>query len=147
MQGSHVIFLADTWLSPQQNQDTIILKDFYQYWLDSTHVSSHRGMLMYIKQKMKQTLTHMWDTKFLELCQCDIPFQNTKLQLVCLYKPPTTLLKQFKHESIRKVLFETELKFCSKVTSFRSQTWLLLLVCLGKCFPFEKPKDCCSIQF
>ena len=50
-------------------------------------------------------------------------------------------------ESIRKVLFETELKFCSKVTSFCSQTWLLLLVCLGKCFPFEKPKDCCSIQF
>ena len=48
---------------------------------------------------------------------------------------------------IRKVLFETELKFCSKVTSFRSQTWLLLLVCLGKCFPFEKPKDCCTIQF
>ena len=49
--------------------------------------------------------------------------------------------------SIREVLFETELKFCSKVTSFCSQTWLLLLVCLGKCFPFEKPKDCCSIQF
>ena len=31
MQGSHVIFLAETWLSPQQNQDTTILKDFCQY--------------------------------------------------------------------------------------------------------------------
>ena len=34
--------------------------------------------------------------------------------------------------SIWKVLSETELKFSSKLTSFRSQTWLLLLVCLGK---------------
>ena len=50
-------------------------------------------------------------------------------------------------ESIWKVLSKTELKFCSKLTSFRSQTWLLLLVCLGKCFPFEYPKECCSIQF
>ena len=31
MQGSHVTFLAETWLSPQQNQDTTILKDFCQY--------------------------------------------------------------------------------------------------------------------
>ena len=46
-----------------------------------------------------------------------------------------------------KVLSETELKFSSKLTSFCSQTWLLLLVCLGKCFPFEYPKECCSIQF
>ena len=59
MQGSHVIFLAETWLSLQQNQDTTILKDFCQYWLDSTHVSSHRGMLMCIKQNMNQTLTYM----------------------------------------------------------------------------------------
>ena len=51
------------------------------------------------------------------------------------------LLNQFE-----RFLFETELKFCSKLTSFCSQTWLLLLVCLGKCFPFEIPKDCCSIQ-
>ena len=54
----------------------------------------------------------------------------------------------FKHNStFWKVLSETELKFCSKLTSFRSQTWLLLLVCLRKCFPFEYPKECCSIQF
>ena len=58
-----------------------------------------------------------------------------------------SVLGNSKCESIRKVLFETELKFCSKVTSFHSQTWLFLLVCLGKCFPFEKPKDCCTIQF
>ena len=59
MQGSHVIFSAETWLSSQQKQDTTILKDFCQYGLDITHVSSHRGMLMYIKQKINQTLTHM----------------------------------------------------------------------------------------
>ena len=47
--------------------------------------------------------------------------------------------------SIWKVLSETEPKFCSKLTSFCSQTWLLLLVCLGKCFPFEYLKECCSI--
>ena len=44
-----------------------------------------------------------------------------------------------------KVLSETELRFSSKLTSFCSQTWLLLLVCLGKCFPLEYPKECCSI--
>ena len=49
--------------------------------------------------------------------------------------------------SIWKVLSETELKFCSRLTSFRSQTLLLLLVCLGKCYSFEYPKKCCSIQF
>ena len=48
-------------------------------------------------------------------------------------------------ESIWKVLSETELKFSSKLTSFCSQTWLLLLICLGKCFPLEYPKECCSI--
>ena len=37
--------------------------------------------------------------------------------------------------SIWKVLSETELKFSSKLTSFCSQTWLLLLVCLGNVFP------------
>ena len=35
-------------------------------------------------------------------------------------------------DSIWKVLYETELKLSSKLTSFHSQTWLLLLlVCLG----------------
>ena len=53
---------------------------------------------MYIKQNMNQTLTDMQDTTFVELCQCDIPFQNTKLHLMGLYKPLTTSLKQFKHE-------------------------------------------------
>ena len=44
----------------------------------------------------------------------------------------------YKHqvESIREVLFETELKFCSKVTSFRSQkyVWLRKLVTLEQNF-------------
>ena len=31
----------------------------------------------------------------------------------------------------------TELIFISYWTSFCSQTWLLLLVCLGKCFPYN----------
>ena len=48
-------------------------------------------------------------------------------------------------KSIWKVLSETELKFSSKLTSFCSQTWLFLLVCLGKCFSLEYPKKCCSI--
>ena len=72
------IFLVETWLSPQQNQDTTILKDFCQYPLDSTHGSSHRGMLMYIKQKMNQTLTHMQDTKFL----LDVDFSYCWFNLV-----------------------------------------------------------------
>ena len=41
------------------------------------------------------------------------------------------LMYQISHsviKSILKVLSETELKFCSKLTSFCSQTWLLLLV-------------------
>ena len=109
-----------TWLSPQQNQETSILKDFCQYQLDSTHVSSHTGMLMYIKQNMNETLTHMWDTTFLELCWCDIPFQNTKLQLMGLYKPPTTSLQQFKHE-LDTVLYSSDVDVC------------LPLILLGDC--------------
>ena len=53
---------------------------------------------MYIKQNMNQTLTHMQNTTFPELCQCDITFQYAKLQLMGLYKPLTTSFKQFKHE-------------------------------------------------
>ena len=45
-------------------------------------------------------------------------------------------------KSILKVLSETELKICSKLTSFCSQTWLLLLVCLGKCYALRYPKKC-----
>ena len=42
----------------------------------------------------------------------------------------------FQHTSwwIWKVLFERELNFCSKLTSFHSQTWLLLLGLSGKMF-------------
>ena len=39
--------------------------------------------------------------------------------------------------SIWKVLYETELNLSSKLTSFCSQTWLLLLVCMGKCLPYD----------
>ena len=71
----------------------------------------------------------------------------SKLNII-LEKVRDTVQKENKdYDQSERVLFETELKFCSKVTSFHSQTWLLLLVCLGKCFPFEKPKDCSSIQF
>ena len=48
-------------------------------------------------------------------------------------------------KSIWKDLSETELKLSSKLTSFCSQTWLLLLVCLGKCFALRYPKKCCSL--
>ena len=75
---------------------------------------------MYIKQNMNQTLTHMQDTTFLELCQCDIPFQNTKLQLMGLYKPLTTSLKQFKHE-LDSVLCSSDVDIC------------LPLILLGDC--------------
>ena len=66
------------------------------------------------------------------------------------YQQHELVVYQISHsviESIWKVLSETELKFSSKLTSFCSQRWLLLLVCLGKCFPLECPKECCSIQF
>ena len=57
------------------------------------------------------------------------------------------IIKKFDehNEDILKVLYETELKFCSELTSFCSQTWLLLLVCLGKCFALRYPKNCCSL--
>ena len=66
---------------------------------------------MYIKQNMNQTLTHMQDTTFLELCQCDIPYENTNLQLIGLYKPPTTSLKQFKHK-LDTVLCSIDVDVC-----------------------------------
>ena len=59
----------------------------------------------------------------------------------------TNVGTQQRKRSIWDVLSETELKLSSKLTSFCSQTWLLLLVCLGKCFTLRYSQKCCSLQF
>ena len=65
------------------------------------------------------------------------------------YQPNSSCIMGHIHQpvggSIWKVLSETELKLSSKLTSFCSQTWLLLLVCLGKCIALRYPKKCCSL--
>ena len=75
-------------------------------------------------------------------------FNNNEAGSVALHENTNPQMYQISHsviKSIGKVLSETQLKFSSKLMSFHSQTWLLLLVCLGKCFSLESPKKCCSI--
>jgi hypothetical protein len=106
--GADVIMLTETWLSPTQGTDACVLAGFQQYRQDSSHVSNHRGLLMYIKNHIKPISTSMTQTDHLEMCRCDVPFQDTKLQIVGIYKPPTTTLSQFKQQ-LHDMLMETDL--------------------------------------
>ena len=87
-----------------------------------------------------------WFLKLLTLPSIFFQFLNIPIEFFPYFCSNTCirflilLLNQFGRFSLKR-----NMKFSSKLTSFCSQTWLLLLVCLGKCFSLEYPKKCCSI--
>ena len=65
--------------------------------VDSTIVQSHRGLLTYLKKDEKYCVT-MNQSPYLEICQCDIPYRDTVLSILGIYRPPTTNIQKFKKE-------------------------------------------------
>ena len=89
---------------------------------------------------MSMTATNFFysDAVFQAFCGCIINSEQYACNLInnlyhFIFTRPLILL----NNSIVYGLSITELIFISYWTSFCSQTWLLLLVCLGKCFSLQ----------
>ena len=96
IQGCDIVILAETWLSTQ-NSNAYDIPDFKQMRVDSTIVQSHRGLLAYLKKDKKYFVT-MNQSPCLEIVQCDVPYRDTVLSILGIYRPPTTNIQKFKEE-------------------------------------------------
>ena len=96
IQGCDIVILAETWLSTQDS-NAYDIPDFKQMRVDSTIVKSHRGLLAYLKKDEKYFVT-MNQSPYLEICQCDMPYRDTVLSILSIYRPPTTNIQKFKEE-------------------------------------------------
>ena len=70
--------------------------------MDSRIVQSHQGLRAYLKQDEKYFVT-MTQTPHLEICQCDMPYRDTMLSILGIYRPPATNLQKFKEELFQYV--------------------------------------------
>ena len=96
IQGCDIVILAETWLSAQDS-NTYNIPNFKQMRMDSTMVRSHRGLLAYLKKDEKYFVTTK-QSPYQEICQCDIPYRDTVLSVLGIYRPPTTNIQKFKEE-------------------------------------------------
>ena len=96
IQGCDIVILAETWLSAQDS-NTYNIPNFKQMRMDSTMVRSHRGLLAYLKKDEKCFVTTK-QSPYQEICQCDIPYRDTVLSVLGIYRPPTTNIQKFKEE-------------------------------------------------
>ena len=96
--NSSIIFIAESWLSSRQDQNTCILQGFKQVRMDSQFVPGHRGLLMYICDTLEYVVTFREQTPELEVIGCAITKANIKWNILGIYKQPltskSTLLEQ-----------------------------------------------------
>ena len=90
------MILAETWLS-ERDSNTYDIQNFEQIRMDSTIVQSHQGLLAYLKKDEKCFVT-MTQLPYLEICQCAMPYRDTMLSVLGIYRPPATNLQRFKEE-------------------------------------------------
>ena len=102
IKGCDIAILAETWLSPQ-NSNTYDIQNFKQMRMDSMIVPSHRGMLMYIKKDEEYSTAIMVQSPHVEICRCDIPYKDTALTVLGIYRPPSGNLRNFKEELFRHI--------------------------------------------
>ena len=102
IQGCDIAILAETWLSPQ-NSNTYDIQNFKQIRMDSMIVPFHRGLLMYIKRDQKYSVVTMVQSLHLEICRCDIPYKDTVLTILGIYRPPSGNFTNFKEELFRHI--------------------------------------------
>ena len=96
IQGCDIVILAETWLSAQDS-NTYNIPNFKQMRMDSTMVRSRRGLLAYLKKDEKYFVTTK-QSPYQEICHCDIPYRDTVLSVLGIYRPPTTNIQKFKEE-------------------------------------------------
>ena len=96
IQGCDIVILAETWLSAQDS-NAYYIPNFKQMRMDSTIVQSHRGLLAYLKGDEKYFVM-MNQSPYLEICHCDIPYRDTVLSILGIYRPPTANIQKFKEE-------------------------------------------------
>ena len=97
--GCDIVILAETWLSTQCFvHETYGIENFHQMRMDSKIIQSHRGLLLYFKKDKKLSVTTMTQSPYLEICQCDMPYRDTVLSVLGIYRPPSSSLQKFKEE-------------------------------------------------
>ena len=101
IQGCDIVILAETWLSTQDS-NAYDIPNFKQMRMDSTIVQYHRGLLAYFK-KDKEYFVTMNQSPYLEICQYDIPYRDTVLSILGIYRPPTTNIHKFKEELFKYI--------------------------------------------
>ena len=101
IQGCDIVILAETWLSAQDS-NAYDIPNFKQMRMDSIIVKSHRGLLAYLKRDEKYFIT-MNQSPYLEICQCDMPYRDTMLSILGIYRPPTANIQKFKEELFRYI--------------------------------------------
>jgi hypothetical protein len=99
--AADVIFLAETWLSAAHRNEDFTLPHFCQSRQDSTVVKGHRGMLAFVKTDMTPSFSTIQEAAQMEMCRFDFEYNTSKIQIIALYKPPSTQLSAFKFHLAR----------------------------------------------
>ena len=87
--SADVIFLAETWLSSNNQSQDFGLPHHEQFRSDSNIMESHRGILMYIHDTLEATGVTMHQSNDMEAVQGIVHKGHFKLQVIGLYKPPS----------------------------------------------------------
>ena len=99
-----IIILAETWLSTKINRDLLEIPNFHLNRMDSTIVTSHRGLIAYTTNNNNNIYSiKMTQTLCLEICECDILNTNQLIHIVGIYRPPSTSLLMFKEQLYRYI--------------------------------------------
>ena len=77
-----IIILAETWLSTKINRDLLEISNFHLNRMDSTIVTSHRGLIAYTTNNNNNIYSiKMTQTLCLEICECDILNTNQLIHM------------------------------------------------------------------
>jgi len=108
MQNCDIVFISETWLRPQQHVNTFMLPSYQILRLDSQHVPGHRGMICWINSHLPIHRHELYETRALEACLIVIDLPLTCVNIIAVYKPPTTSLHVLK-ENVEQVLQRCDL--------------------------------------
>ena len=93
LKNADIVIFAETWLSEHANDAAYRFDDFVCHRMDSTVLNARRGILVYIKHEL-DVLCLRSENHLLEACVLCVPYDHGVLQLIGIYKPPTTSTKQ-----------------------------------------------------
>jgi exonuclease III len=93
-----IITFAETWLKKSDQLPQNVFSTFSSHQMDSTIVPGHRGMLMYTSNTLTTTNFVNHQHPAAEFMLMTVQGQNSMLNVITVYRPPSTSITAFRYE-------------------------------------------------